>query len=144
MAGVSLDLSAAWMPPWAIMVLASPRRSLVTMSTLAPRRGYQGRGNAGPAAADDQDVHVLVHPAEVEGIRVDAPARLQQIGDLVRNPVAVIRAQGELPHRTLLVIRVELLQQLLLRLGREARHLLLHAEASLASSRLIDSSMWGS
>ena len=37
MAGESLGLSAAWIPPCAIMVLASPRRSLVVRSTVAPR-----------------------------------------------------------------------------------------------------------
>ncbi len=36
MAGESLSLSAAWMPPWAIMVLASPNRSLVANKTSAP------------------------------------------------------------------------------------------------------------
>ena len=112
MAGESLALSAAWMPPWAIIVLASPRRSLVTRSTLAPSLvRQQGGRRARPAAADDQDVHVVVRVTEVEGIGVDPAAPFEQVRHLVRNPVAGVRADGQLPHGARLVVGVVPLQE---------------------------------
>ena len=122
MAGESLGLSAAWIPPCAIMVLASPRRSLVDQEHLgAPLvRQHGGRG-ARPAAADDQDVHVVVRAAEIQGIGVDPAAPFQQIRQLVRNPIAGVRADGQLPHGSRLIVGMVPFQEGGLLVGGEAR-----------------------
>jgi len=85
MAGESLGLSAAWMPPWAIIVLASPKRSLVARMTRAPLSGASSAAAApGSAPTDDEHVGFGVHTGQIERVRIDAAAPLQGSGKLVQ------------------------------------------------------------
>ena len=70
--------------------------------------GQERRGRARSAAADDQDVGLIIHAGEVQGVRVDPALGMQQADHLVGDPVTLVRADEDLRPSLLLVIGVVL------------------------------------
>ena len=63
-------------------------------------------GSTGSAAADDQDIDIVVRVGEVDLIGVDAGVRLEDSSQFQRDLVALIGADGKVGELAFLVVRV--------------------------------------
>ena len=82
--------------------------------------GFDGRGSARAAAADDEDVNVIFDVGEVDILRLDAAVGLEELAELMRDLLALVGADLQGGEFALFIVGMVGREQVFLLFGRHA------------------------